>query len=1174
MPAEVQAASDLPHNLDLAGEAAPATNGRNDNHNHNGLVPGNIALLVKAMARAGEALVVTDPEARILYVNSAFTRMTGYRADEAIGQTMCLLKSGCQDRIYYQKMWRTVLAGGVWNGQLINRRKDGSHYTEEMSIVPVRGADGALANFIAIKQGVSDQPVAQAALEISEKKIEQAAPIGHPAQLPHLGSWEFDVRTNKFRGSEGFFRILGQAPSSGALPFSVVMDAVHPDDRERFQATLEHTEHTGEPFDLEHRIVRSDGLERVVRNRGQVAAGRGKDPRLFGTALDITHNRRAHEILRQSEEKYRSLVANVPDIVWTADAQGVPVFIGPNCEKLTGFTSEELCNSLRWLERVHPEDAAKGMTAYLAFVAGGPDFNVEFRMQKKDGSWIWVRSRAITSYEKGGRRFVDGIHSDITERKLAEEAVRQSEEKYRSLVANVPDVVWTADEQGVPVFVSPNCERVLGYTPEELCHSLLWTKRVRPEDVKALQDKFAAFIAGGPSYDVEVQFQKKDGSWIWVHSKATTSYYKDGKRLVDGLHSDITDRKRAEESIRRGEANYRSLVANLPDVVWTADEQGNTVYVSPNCEKVYGYSADELKESGTFLARIHPQDLPRLSEAYIGLFANGQAFDVEFRAQRKDGQWIWLHDKAVAVYEKDGKRHIDGVSSDITARKQAELDLTASERRYRRFVERNAAGFLRTTIEGEILDCNDSTLRILGYGSREEFEGRNVLGVYCDRAERQPFLDLLRRQGALTGFEKRFKRRDGTTVWCLANITLEEEEGREIVEGTLVDISERKRGEEALARERNLLRTLVDNLPDYVYVKDTESRFLIANTAVAQVMGAAKGDDLLGKTDFDFYPAGQARKYRCDEEQVIRLGRPMINREETSLDPCGNTRWVATTKVPFRDAQGNIVGLVGIGHNITDRKQAEQAMRTAKEAAESANRTKSQFLANVSHELRTPLGGVIGMTDLLLETELDEEQRECADLVRQSADLLLKVINDVLDFSRIEADKVTLEPVDFDLGVVLKQALEAPMANAGERGLTFTCDVPPGTPTLLRADAGRLRDILEKLAGNAVKFTPQGGVSVSVEVEAEDQRAAILRFAVKDTGIGIRPDQTADIFAPFVQGDGSHTRPYGGTGLGLAIAKELVELMGGHIGVESELGQGSTFWFTAVFEKQAPGADR
>jgi PAS domain S-box-containing protein len=511
--------------------------------------------------------------------------------------------------------------------------------------------------------------------------------------------------------------------------------------------------------------------------------------------------------------------------------------------------------------------------------------------------------------------------------------------------------------------------------------------------------------------------------------------------------------------------------------------------------------------------------------------------------------------------------------------------------------------------------------------------------------------------------------------------------------------------------DSELLLLLMENMPDAIYFKDLQSRFLRINRGLADRFGLADPAEALGKTDFDFFNEEHARQAYLDEQDVIRTGRPLVAREEKENWPDGRLTWASTTKLPLRDRTGTIIGTFGISrdithrkqteaalreakdqaelsqqrsrlivdsaydayvamdvdgriidwnrqaetvfgwrreqaigrllheiiippqfreahvagvrlflakgegpllnrrvevsalrrdgsefpveitispiqhgtdwvfsaflHDITRRKQAEEEMQRARETAEAASKAKSEFLANMSHEIRTPMNAIIGMTELLLDTALNVEQRDYLETVKKSADALLSVINDILDFSKIEAGKLELDHSPFDLRDSLGDMLTTLALRAHQKGLELAAHISPDVPETVIGDTVRLRQIFINLVGNAVKFTDRGEVVVDVGLDSRSTSAEVmLHFQVRDTGIGIPRDKQAFIFEAFAQADGSTTRRFGGTGLGLAISSRLVQRMGGRLWVESSPGQGSIFHFTARFARHDSPIER
>ncbi|MEQ8784714.1 MAG: response regulator [Pirellulaceae bacterium] len=390
------------------------------------------------------------------------------------------------------------------------------------------------------------------------------------------------------------------------------------------------------------------------------------------------------------------------------------------------------------------------------------------------------------------------------------------------------------------------------------------------------------------------------------------------------------------------------------------------------------------------------------------------------------------------------------------------------------------------------------------------------------------------------------------------------------------DVTDLQQAQLSLDQERYLLQSLMDNIPDSIYFKDRESRFLRISRAMADRFRFGDTSEVIGKSDADIFTREHAQQALADEREIMRTGRPIIASVERETWPDREDTWVSTTKMPLRDNSNRIVGTFGISRDISDLKHVEEELKEARDAADAASRAKSDFLANMSHEIRTPMNAIIGMTELLLDTQLTATQRDYLKMVQESGESLLDLLNDILDFSKIEAGRLELETVPFDVRDCIGDTMKSLALRAHNKGLELAFAVDSDVPPLLAGDVGRLRQVVVNLVGNAVKFTEVGEVVVDVRCQSRGDDQAELRVSVRDTGVGIPKATQQRIFEEFQQADTSTTRTHGGTGLGLAICARLVDMMQGKIWVSSEPGRGSEFAFTATFgvPEVAPARDR
>ncbi len=613
-----------------------------------------------------------------------------------------------------------------------------------------------------------------------------------------------------------------------------------------------------------------------------------------------------------------------------------------------------------------------------------------------------------------------------------------------------------------------------------------------------------------------------------------------------------------EERLRASEARYSLAFAQAPIGMVLLTPDGGVTEVNQAFANMLGYTREQLvSPDSSFIT--HPHDVAVTRNFFASLREGPHhTTSIEKRYIRCDGEIIWARASGTMRRDDQGKpAQVIAIVEDITARKRA-------EERYR-FLAENIPPIVWTATPEGLIDYMSGRAAAYFGGPPEALLGAGwVEWVHPEDRERA---SGTWKQTLETGkpyhLEIRMKRHsDNAWRWNALRGLPQFGENGKIRQwfGTCADIDDQIRANENVRRQWHTFDTALSNTPDFICIFDLAGRFTYANSATLGLWRKSL-EEVCGKTfrDLDQFP-GLGERFQREIQRVIDTRQPLRS-QAVWARPDGVAGCYDYIFVPVAGADGRLEAVTCSTRDITEQNRA-------KETAEAASRAKSDFLANMSHEIRTPMNGIIGMTELALDTDLTPDQREFMGMVKSSAESLLLVINDILDFSKIEAGKLDFETIDFMLRDTLEETIKALGFRAQQKGLALACHIWPEVPDGLNGDPTRLRQIVVNLVGNAIKFTEKGEIVVQVAVQEEAVDEIVLHFAIKDTGVGIPLERQQVIFEAFAQADTSMTRQYGGTGLGLSISTRLVALMGGKIWVESEVGRGSTFHFTARFPMQ------
>ncbi len=1012
--------------------------------------------------------------------------------------------------------------------------------------------------------------------DLERQVAEKTAALNEAQHIARVGSWEWDLNTQEVVWSPELYRIY-EAEDRAPVPRpDLEIQQIHPDNRDRFQREVVEAAFAGESFDTDLRIVTQKGNIRYIHAKGKpVYNDRGEAVKFVGTVADITDRKRIELALQHSEAQLQVITDSVPGCISYVDAERRYRFVNRTYEQWFHCRKQDILG--RTLEETIGTEAYDRVRVHVDRVLSGESVTYEAELPYRGGQTRYISAVLVPDIEEDRVRGYYALITDISDRKQAELALAESERRFREIADTIGQFFFARSATtGEFLYISSAYERIWNRPCESLYRDPnAWIDAIHPED-RPLVTQSLAEQFNGNSVRREYRIVRPDGEIRWIAVQINLVRDEAGEPLrFIGVASDMTDRKSLELALQASETKLHdilnSAIAAIVQMQVFEDGRWKLVYLSEGCEAISGYSATEIAADQELWVRcIYPGDWEAIeTQVFADIFAE-RSGTYEYRLCHKSGDIRWISQTNYSRWDaSQSSWFVTAVSYNISDRKRTELALQESERRFHEISKISPAviyilvrrvdgsfGFEYMSEAGEtvheipldrILENIEVTYKQIPPEDRPDY----YTATQHSFETLQPFQH-----------EWSIVTPSGKIKWLHATSHPTQRDNGEVAwYGVATDISDLKLAEAALEAKTEELDRFFSAALDLLCITNTDGYFLRLNPQWEKTLGyplsELEGARFLNYIHpDDVEPTLEALLQLHDGREIPQF----VNRYRCCD---GSYRWIEWRSVPSGPQ------IYSAARDITDRKRAEQELIRAKNAAEAATRAKSSFLASMSHEIRTPMNGVLGMLHLLEGTPLNPQQHSQVDVARSSAESLLALINDILDFSKVEAGKLELENVDFDLCQHLGEVANAMALMAQDKGLELVLDLRQLECLKVKGDPGRLRQIVTNLLSNAIKFTERGEIAIRCALRTNGS-VLILTGSVSDTGIGIPQDKLATLFDSFTQVDASTTRQYGGTGLGLAIVKKLCELMGGGVSVQSEVGQGSRFEFVVQLRPSTP----